>query len=83
MNPQRSFFSLLEFNTSAAATFLCALRTLWFKLEGYFKITIIELFFNSVLCIFGIFGFIIILIYFHTFVIGAELQIMCLFLCLF
>lgn len=80
MNPQRGFFSLKEFNTSAGVRFLCVLRALWFKLGGYFKIIRIEFPSNAVMCIFG---FIIILIYFNTFVICPELRLMCLFICLF
>lgn len=81
MNPQRDFFSLHEhINTSAEARFLCELGELWFKLEGYFKIIRIEFPSNAVVCIFG---FIIILIYFNTFVNCPELRLMFLFMSLF
>lgn len=80
VNPQRGFFSLHEFNTSAGVRFLCILRALWFKLEGYFRIIRIEFPSNAVVYIFG---FIIILIYFNTFVICPELRLMSLFMCLF
>lgn len=84
VNPQRGFFSFHEFNTSATAIFLCVVvRALWFKLEGYFKIIRIEFFFNAVVCIVCIFGFIIIFIYFNMFMICPELRIICLFMCLF